>query len=170
MPGHFVHCIMAPAIDVGGRVYPGLSNAADYASVGTLLFISTSAHRLSQYEVFHSYAEYGFGPFGEQWELLGTAQTYLGCVDRLVTMRSMIDLVGAIHMEGYVFSAGDETSDFYVRASTNRPVFRYAHYKIAIADPGQFWRARGYTFVERADKPEWAHRPMARAQQPMARL
>ena len=162
MPGHYVHCIMAPAMDVGGRLFPGLHNQADYASVGTCLLISTPAHELSQYELFHSHMEYGMGPFGEHWSRLGTAFSYIGCVEQVVSIPHMGELVGPIHMEGYAFKSDAEFCDFYVRASTNRPACRYAHYKLAIRNPDEFWRARGATFVARVDMPEWAHQPMAR--------
>ena len=159
MPGFFVHSIMAPAIEVGGRLYPGLSNVADYTSVGTLLFVSTRTQRLSDYDMYHSYEEYSMGPFGRQWELVGTARNYLGHTEDEVTMESMRDLAGDIHTEGYAFSCAEGGVDFYVRGSMNSPSSRYAHYKLDVEKPDDFWRAETYEFVTRLDRPEWARGP-----------
>ena len=146
MPGHFVHCIVSPAVLVGDRLCSGLDRPGhDYGSVGTLLFLSTPAQQLSLYDVYHSDAEFSLGPFHQRWVSLGT----------------IVDLCGWMYTEGFCFSAGEGGCDFYARASTNRPSFRYAHYKLSIANPADFWQARDYVFVKRADMPKWAVTPIS---------
>ena len=161
--GHFVHCVFAPAIEVGGRRYPGLSNAAPYSSVGTLLFVSTAAHRMTEYEIYHSYVEYSMGPFDHQWEYVGTVWSYLGHTEDEVTMESMQRVAGVMYTERYAFGDINGGVDVYVRGSKSSFPHRYAHYKLGVDDPVHFWRAESYKFVNRVVWPFWMyHRSVRR--------
>ena len=63
MPGHYVHAIIMPAHEVNGAWCFGSmpADARRYRSVGTMMLLSTHAHKLSQYELFHSFAEFSMG-------------------------------------------------------------------------------------------------------------
>ena len=158
MPGHHVHAIIVPAHDVEGDLCFGLEGDGAYRSVGTIMLMSTPSHRLSQYELFHSYAEFSMGPFSRSWHRLGTYESEYGYNDELhLNPLTMISLFEHIHTDIYVFFAGyDDQLDLYVKSAMTRPVITWSHYKVPGRDPGEFWNAPHYVFIKTMDMAEWA--------------
>ena len=159
MPGFYVHYIFAPAIDIAGDMRTGLCVDEEYTSVGSLLFVSTPSHLLSDYTAYWSYGEYAMGPLHQTWRAMGRAADYYSNVRSEVTPSSMRELGGPVFMECYVYAGYDGNLDFYVRTSTTRPMHRFTHYVLEISEPENWWQARHYRLVRRVDCAEWQRMP-----------
>ena len=93
-------------------------------------------------------------PWSQQWVHLGNVLDYYFQGDGAVAHND--EIAGPVHLEGYAFLNYDGKVDLYVRATFSRPTMRFAHYKLDVQDPAEFWRARHYMFMGRIDRPEWA--------------
>ena len=121
MPGHYVHFIFAPAMEIEGEIRAGPSYEENYRTLGSILFVSVASHSLSDYLAYVSEAEYGMGPLHQTWQAIGTAADVYPHVRSEVTMSSMRALAGPVFTEGYAFADYTGNVDLYVRSSRSMP-------------------------------------------------
>ena len=159
MPGHYVHSICAPAMEIEGQLRAGTSHEGIYVTRGSILFVSTRSQRLSDYLAYVSEAEYGMGPLHQTWRSIGTAADVYPLVRRQVTMSSMRELAGPVFTEGYAFADYTGNVDLYVRASRSMPMCRYMHYMLDAREPTHWWSARRCWLIGRVDRLDWERTP-----------
>ena len=162
MPGHYVHFIFAPAMEIEGEIRAGPSYEENYRTLGSILFVSVASHSLSDYLAYVSEAEYGMGPLHQTWQSIGTAADVYPHVRSEVTMSSMRALAGPVFTEGYAFADYTGNVDLYVRASRSMPMCRYVHYALDAREPAYWWSARRSRLVGRVDRPDWEWTPRYR--------
>ena len=159
MPGYYVHSIFAPAMEIAGQLRAGISHEGNYMTRGSILFVSTTSHELSDYLAYASEAEYGMGPLHQTWRSIGTAADVYPLVRRQVTMSSMRELAGPVFTEGYAFADYTGNVDLYVRGSTSMPTCRYTHYMIDAREPTRWWSARRCRLIGRVYRQDWEWTP-----------
>jgi len=145
---HYVHIIAAPGLV---QIAPPPANAEpDNAGEGLCLFMSTSTHRIHDYILLHSIEEYGLGLALSSWRYRGT----LSSNGYPIGSRTIFDMAGPIHTEGFLCKNDDGYVEFYVRLSVSVPRCRFALYHLNVREPELWWSATLWDYEKQVLRPD----------------
>lgn len=151
------HFLFAPMTHQGDDPVAGLFLFGRIQQRGSILFHSTAAQDLQDYQVYVSEESYTLVPTMRKWVRYGTARDYDNAVGSRVTLQSMCSLCGSVYSEGYVFDeCGGEGVDLYLRCTTMQPMSLYYHYRLDVKDYRLWMDATRYEFQGVIEKAEWA--------------
>ena len=119
MPGYHIHYACADAVLEDGNVYAGPKVRPEQTISGAVMLVSTTPHRLHDYEVFISYSHAAMLPWDRrhQWTYLGTVdQVFLGVVCSAPTVAMCARCWGTRAFRNYAGGCS-----FYLRATHSVP-------------------------------------------------
>ena len=145
---HYVHFVAAPG---RFKIAPVPANAEpDNAGEGMVLFMSSSTHRLFDYMLLHTPEEYGLGLALSTWLYRGTVSSN----GYPIGSKSVFDMVGSIHTEGFLFRHNDGYVELYVRFSVSVPRERFALYILNVREPELWWSATHWDYKTAVLRPD----------------
>ena len=146
---HYVHFVAAP-----GRALvappPANSEADSYIADGSVLFMSTRTHLLSDYIVLHSTEEFGLGLALNSWR-------YRGCIGAnglSIASKSLYDMVDPMYNEGFLLGRSDGYVELYFRLSGSFPRDLFALYNLNCRQPEHWWSATVWEYERHVRRPD----------------
>ena len=137
MQANYLHLVYGPCVEARRRLLPGPPPcvAMDYVSNGCILFQSSGASALRDYDVHHSSGDYLMGILCRRWHYLGRVGDYYHDILGNPNPMHVFSVMGQSYTQVFLCGNSRGTVDAFFRGKYDMPPDVFGHYELRVHDP-----------------------------------